>query len=82
MKKLLSAFAVGAALLVLTGCCCDKKCPTSPKCTAQNCGSGECTDEKKDNCQSSQTTAAADTENDNHDHKGNNQPQSQKLSAR
>lgn len=82
MKKLLSAFAVGAALLVLTGCCCDKKCPTQSKHTAQNCGSGECTDEKKDNCQPSQTTAATDTGNDDHDHKGNNQPQSQKLSAR
>ena len=81
MKKLLSAFAVGAALLVLTGCCCDKKCPPT-KHTAQNCGSGECTDEKKDNCQNTQTTAAADTGNDDHDHKGNNQPQSKKLSVR
>jgi outer membrane biogenesis lipoprotein LolB len=81
MKKLLSAFAVGAALLILTGCCCDKKCPPQNH-TAQNCNTGECDEEKKENCKTSQTTADNDTGNDDHHQKGHNQPQSQKLSAR
>ena len=66
MKHLTSAFVVGALLLVLTGCCCDssKQCTSKHQHTAQ-CSGSECTDEKKDNSTGSQTTASADTEDQN-----------------
>ena len=83
MKHLTSAFVVGALLLVLTGCCCDsdKHCTAKHQHTAQ-CSGSECTDEKKDNSGSSQTTASADTHEEDHNKKEHTQPQGKKISAR
>ena len=81
MKKLLSVFAVGAALLLLTGCCCDKNCPPKHQHTAQ-CSGSECSEEKKDHSQQTQTNAMDDTQNDHNKKKDDCQVQSQKISAR
>lgn len=83
MKNLTAAFVMGALILVLTGCCCDssKQCTNKHPHTAQ-CSGSECTDEKKDNSQSSQTTASADTQEEDQNKKEHTQPQSKKISAR